>query len=85
MASNTEIPVRLEIFDSAPTKWEKIDLPKRQEAALKLSHDRLVRPVDVNRPRHQLFQQFFYDNVIEFPCQRGKFVCLFQMKNDFFC
>ena len=56
MASNKEIPVRLEIFDSAPTKWEKIDLPKRQEAALKLSHDMLVRPVDVNRPPHQLFQ-----------------------------
>ena len=80
MASNKEIPVRLEIFDSDPTKWEKIDLPKRQEAALKLSHDMLVRPVDVNRPPHQLFQQFFYDNVIEFLCKQGKFGCLFQMK-----
>ena len=35
LASNTENPVRLKVFDSVPKKWAKIHLPKRQQAALK--------------------------------------------------
>ena len=54
VASNTENLVRLEVFDSPPRKWAKIDLPKRQQAALKRSNDMLFSLADVNRPPYQL-------------------------------
>ena len=78
-----ENPVRLEIFDSVPRKWAKIDLPKQQEVAFKQSHDMLVNPADVNRPPHQLFDQFFDDDVIEYLCQKANLYVSFNGKMTF--
>ena len=74
--SNTEKPVTLEVFDSAPRKWAKM---------LKRSHDMLVSPVDVNRPPHQLFEQFSDDDgVIEYLCQQANLYASFKEKVPFF-
>lgn len=81
--SNLEHLVWLEVFDSAPRKWAKIDLPKRQQAALKRSHDMLVSPVDVTFPLHQLFQHLFDDDVIEYLCQQAYLYASFNGKMNF--
>ena len=83
MGSNIENPIRLEFFNSVPRKWAKIDLPKQQEAAFKQSHDMLVNPADVNRPPHQLFDQFFDDDVIEYLCQQANLYVSFNGKMTF--
>ena len=83
VASNTENPVNLEVFDSAPRKWAKSNLPKQQQAAPKRSHDMLVSPLDVNRPPHQLFDQFFDVDLIEYLRQQANLYASFKGKITF--
>ena len=83
VASNRENPVRLKVFGSVPSKWAKIYLPKRQQAPIKQSHDMLVSPVYVNRPPHQLFEQFFDDDVIGYLCQQANLYNSFKGKITF--
>ena len=43
----------------------------------------LVSPVNVNRPPHQLFEQFFDDDVIEYLCQQANSYPSFKGKMTF--
>ena len=43
----------------------------------------LVSPVDVNRPPHQLFEQFFDGDVIEYLCQQANVYASFKGKMTF--